>query len=91
MKKNMHMIHFGLKRFFRYFLIGIICSFTPVRLTGFSILLPALILFSIILSIDDVNLYKHSVSYPSTFFLSYWGICFLALVLDWVIWHFKLI
>ncbi|KTD41109.1 hypothetical protein [Legionella parisiensis] len=91
MKKNMQMIQFGFKRFFRYFLIGIICSFTPVNFAGFSIILPALILFSIILSIDDVSLYKHSVNYPPTFLLSYWGVCVLALVADWVIWQFKLI
>ncbi|HHT0591586.1 TPA: hypothetical protein ACTXXA_001247 [Legionella anisa] len=91
MKKNMQMVHFGLKRFFRYFLIGIICCVTPERFTGFSITLPALILFSIILSIDDVNLYKQSAYYPSTFPLSYWGICILALILGWVTWYFKLI
>ncbi|CAM2943739.1 Uncharacterised protein [Legionella steigerwaltii] len=88
--KNMQMIHFGLKRFLRYFLIGLICSVTPMQLGGLSIVFPALILFCIILSIDDVSQYKQSV-YPPTFPLSYWSICIFALFLDWIIWYFKLV
>ncbi|MCW8399562.1 hypothetical protein OQJ26_12245 [Legionella sp. PATHC038] len=90
MKTNMQIIHFGLKRFFRYFLIGIICSVTLMQLGGFSIVFPALVLFSIILSIDDVGLYKPSEYYPPTFSLSYWAICIFALFLDWVVYYFKL-
>ncbi|KTC79782.1 hypothetical protein [Legionella cherrii] len=90
MKNNMQIIHFGLKRFFRYFLIGIICSVTLMQLGGFPIVFPALVLFSIILSIDDVGLHKQSEYYPPTFPLSYWVICIFALFLDGIVYYFKL-